>query len=260
MSIQVSLSGLSFSIRDAAEDRVIRLDHRYFEKPSNAEKLVEALDDLLKQEGLGRSNFKDVRVIHDNELSALVPKALFNESNLSDYLKYNVKLFETDFISFDELKGHEMFNVYVPFTNVNNYIFDRFGAFEYKHASTILLETLLNQAGRSEVKNVYVQVGRNNFEVVVIDDQKLLLYNRFPYQTREDFIYYVLFVYEQLGLNREKDPLHLLGAINEDDSLYKMAYTYIKEIALGKNHHRQNIAKGLPNIPDHQDLTLLNSF
>ena len=31
--------------------------------------------------------------------------------------------------------------VYVPLVNVNNFIFDRFGSFEYKHSATIVLNT-----------------------------------------------------------------------------------------------------------------------
>jgi hypothetical protein len=34
-------------------------------------------------------------------------------------------------------------------------------------------------------------------------NQKLLLFNSFDYQTPEDFIYYVLFTAEQLSLNRK---------------------------------------------------------
>ncbi|WP_224490126.1 DUF3822 family protein [Robertkochia flava] len=260
LSIQVSLSGLSFCIRDTAKERITALEHRYFEQPANAESLVEELRRLLEEDALASTDFKEVKVIHDNELSTFVPRALFNESNLSDYLKYSVKILETDYISFDEIKSHDMFNVYVPFTNVNNFIFDRFGSFEYKHASTILVETLLNRFKGGDNHKVFVQVGRTHFDVVVLSDKKLLLHNSFSYQTREDFIYYLLYIFEQLDLNREETELHLLGDIQEGDGLYNIAYTYIRKVSLGDSHNPTLMADHLQHMDKQTNLVLLNSF
>jgi hypothetical protein len=46
-----------------------------------------------------------------------------------------------------------------------------------------------------------VHFSEGHFEIIVIQNQKLLLFNSFDYQTPEDFIYYVLFTAEQLSLN-----------------------------------------------------------
>jgi hypothetical protein len=45
-----------------------------------------------------------------------------------------------------------------------------------------------------------VHFSEGHFEIIVIQNQKLLLFNSFDYQT-PDFIYYVLFTAEQLSLN-----------------------------------------------------------
>jgi hypothetical protein len=42
-----------------------------------------------------------------------------------------------------------------------------------------------------------------SFEIIVIQNQQLLLFNSFEYLTPEDFIYYVLFTAEQLNINPE---------------------------------------------------------
>ena len=45
------------------------------------------------------------------------------------------------------------------------------------------------------------------------------------------FIYYILFTYEQLELDPNEVALNLTGNIEEDSELYKIAYTYIKDIS-----------------------------
>ena len=69
-------------------------------------------------------------------------------------------------------------------------------------------------------------------EIVVVDNNLLKFYNRFDFITKEDFIYYLLFTAEQLKLNPEEFPLVLIGAINERDDLYQIAYKYIRNVSL----------------------------
>jgi len=66
-----------------------------------------------------------------------------------------------------------------------------------------------------------------------------LLFNSFEYQTKEDFIYYILFTAEQLKLNPETFKLQLLGEISEESDLFKIAYRYIRNISLMNVFHTQ---------------------
>ena len=77
--------------------------------------------------------FESINVTHSNNLSTFVPKPFFNEDNLSDYLQYNIKILKNDFIAYDTLENSELVNVFIPYVFINNYLFDTFGSFEYKH-------------------------------------------------------------------------------------------------------------------------------
>ena len=118
-------------------------------------------------------------------------------------------------------------NVYVPYININNYLYETFGAFEYKHFSSVLLENLLANEKNSEELKMYVHVANKHFEIIVIESGKLLLYNSFELQTKEDLIYYILFITEQLNLNPETFKLILLGTIQKNDDLIYNSITII---------------------------------
>jgi hypothetical protein len=79
---------------------------------------------------------------------------------------------------------------------------------------------------------MYIHVSETHFEIIVIRNQKLELYNSFEYKTPEDFLYYVLFTAEQLHLNPESFPLELLGTIDEEHPLFKIVYQYIRNVSL----------------------------
>ncbi|WP_224483200.1 DUF3822 family protein [Robertkochia aurantiaca] len=261
LSIQVSLNGLSFCILDTAHDKVLVLESFPFKEKAHPESLVAELKKLMEHDDIRESDFRAVRVVHENELNTFVPKPLFSESNLADYLKYHIKILENDYINYDELKELEMFNVFIPFTNVNNYIYDQFGSFEYKHAATVLIESLLKKRRKDEGEAMYVQVGEQQFNITVIRGNKLMLYNSFPYQAPADFIYYILFTFEQLELNPDTTTLHLMGEIDKNDERYRLAYKYIRNVVFSSEKWPYKMDRYIdPKLYRHNNLVLLNSF
>ena len=77
---------------------------------------------------------------------------------------------------------------------------------------------------------MYVNVAKTHLDVIVTNNSELLLINSFAYDTKEDFIYYILFVAEQLDLDTEKFLLTLSGVISKYDDIYKITYKYIRNI------------------------------
>ena len=56
----------------------------------------------------------------------------------------------------------------------------------------------------------------------------MVFFNSFEYQTKEDFIYYLLFVFEQLQLDPQKQAITLYGNISTNSELYQIAYQFIR--------------------------------
>jgi hypothetical protein len=178
-------------------------------------------------------------VLHDNSFNTFVPNALFDADYPGSYLQYNTKVFETDYFAVDTLSSYELNNVYVPMMNINNFLIDQFGSFDYKNANSILVSKILDASKNVDEKQVFVHVQDSHFEIVIVRNQKLLLYNSFEYKIPEDFLYYLLFTMEQLFLNPETAKVFLLGKIDEDHACYKLAYTYIRNISLFNAVHLQ---------------------
>lgn len=229
LSLQVSTAGMSFccfdtlnwavtSCRSAAFSKYAPLEDELWKVFVNNPELTRPYDEIV--------------VLHDNCFNTFVPDALFDASYPGSYLQYNTKVFETDFFAVDALAGYELNNVHVPMMNVNNFLIDQFGAFEYKNVNSVLVSKLLDASKNIEEKIVFVHVQESHFEIVVVRNQKLLLHNSFEYKTPEDFLYYLLFTLEQLFLNPETVKVNLLGKISEDTALFRLAYTYIRNVAL----------------------------
>src|SRR5690606_28853693 len=165
LSIQISLSGLSFCILQRDTKTISFLKDYEFERKLNHHEVLDKIKHLYNTESFLQSHFSNVQVIHVNELSTLVPKPLFDENCLADYLKFNCKILKSDFIAFDAIEINDTANVYVPYVNINNYIYDLFGVFTYKHVSTILIEQILATEKNATNVKVYINVNKNHFEM-----------------------------------------------------------------------------------------------
>ncbi len=232
LAIQVSLNGLSFVVFDTLMNKPLVLENIPIGKVNVTAKIEDLFAEAFQNHPELQADYDEVVIIHSNNLSTFVPTALFDEDYLGSYLQFNTKVFETDFFAFDLLEKYEMNNVYIPYVNMNNYFIDQFGTFDYKHANSILIEKLLDLSKNNEERKMFVHISDTHFEIVVIQNQKLELYNSFEYKTPEDFIYYILFTAEQLHLNPESFKLELLGKIDIESPLYTIAYKYVRNVAL----------------------------
>lgn len=232
LSIQVSLNGLSFCIVDTIGSSVLSSDRILFEKERTAYGLQKGLVSLFSKHKIQEQKFSEIIIVHRNTLFSLVPKSLFDENEMVNYLKFNAKILANDHIAYDEVANHDMINVYVPFVNVNNYVYELFGEFTYKHSGTVMVESLLTGQNIPKEPTCYVHVADRQMEITIISQKKLILYNSFDFITKEDFIYYLLFTLEQLNLDTETTKLKLFGAIEEGDTIYNICYEYIKHISI----------------------------
>jgi hypothetical protein len=257
LSIQVSLNGLSFCILDTI-GKQLTLSHRVaFVSEVSPYDLHKELKEAFREKGVGDYNFSEVIAIHRNSLFSLVPQAFFDPEHLANYLKFNAKIYPTDHLDFDWVEGLESANVYVPFTNVNNYIYDLFGEFEFKHSATVLLETLLKLPSSGQGTICYVHLAEEQMDMALLDNRKLLFFNSFPCTSPTDFMYYLLFSLEQLGLDTDHVKLRLLGDTEEGDPVFEMASDYLENVSVFVPDSHP-IAEGEPY--ESLDFTLINAL
>ena len=256
LSIQLSLDGFSFCIYNEVTQALEAYSTYEIETGGSPYKHLTLLKEIFETDELLEPQYKSVSVSHFNNLVAQVPKAFFNIEELSSYLQYSIKILEDDYITYDEISGTEIINVYIPFVNINNFLLDRFGSFVFKHSSTVFIEKIAQEFKHNDQDTIFVNVYNSSYELLALKGNKLQLFNSFTFNTKEDFIYYILFTAEQLDWNPEEFSLILMGDIEKDSEIYNTVYNYVRNVSFYKN------SKGYTLMKDnsaHAHFTLLNS-
>ncbi|MGB3776561.1 MAG: DUF3822 family protein, partial [Leeuwenhoekiella sp.] len=229
LSIQVSLDGFSFYAHDEDAGSPVEIIDYKAENTETPDKILLELQQVFEENEKLLIPFKNVQVTYRNELFTIVPEAYFDHNHITDYLKYNTKILDTDFIVYDELKEQNAVVVYIPFANINNFFFDHFGSFSYHHGITIFVEKIMGRKNLSG-KEIHIYLTERNFDLLAHDGQQLLMVNTFSYQNAEDFLYHVLFCFEQLNFDPNKEKMNISGKIPFEGDLNTFTRKYIRNL------------------------------
>ncbi|MEG9326316.1 DUF3822 family protein [Salinimicrobium catena] len=261
LSIQVSLNGLSFCALSSPEKKIIFFKEISFPRKLNPSGVLQQIEKLYYEEEFLKDGDFDVIVQYSNELYTLVPQKFFDEKNASDYLKFNTRILETDYVAHDLIEPPGIVNVYIPYTNINNFFFEKYGEFEYRHCITTLAENFIKESTSEDQKTkVFVNCYPRGYDIVVVKKGQLLLTNSFTCHTKEDFIYYLLFTAEQLELDPNEFELILVGKITANSDYYQIAYRYIRNISFLKTSFGYIFAVDQEPPKGYMHYTLLKAF
>lgn len=257
--LQISLDGLSIAVNEKQKNKFIALEVFAFQNVYSFNEIVTVWDVLVLKSKLIFNNYKSTVCIIVNNTSTLVPEPLFEEGSARKYLKFNVPLQLNDLVQVDHLKSIAARNVFaIPF-EIKNKFDTVFAAIHYRHYSSILIESVISQNKNQTGKKLYVHVQQTHFEVILIEGKKLLFYNTFHYQSSEDFIYYLLFVCEQLQLNPENIEVVILGEVEKNAAIISLVQKYIRELRFGERFNDAALGYQLQTLPHYFYYTLFSN-
>ena len=258
--IQISIDNILVAVNERGGNKYIAFENYTFQNVYNFDGVADLLDTLSKESKLIKHKYKSAVCIIVNNLSTLVPNALFDEDRVKMYLKFNAELQGDEMVLVDNLKSMDSKNVFALPLSIKSKLDYLFSNIKYHHASSALIDTLVLQNKNQTGKKLFVHVQPSHFEAVTIDGKQLLFYNTFNYHSAEDFVYYLLFVCEQLQLNPETIDVILLGEIERNSTIYTLTQKYIRKIKFGERNDGAQYSYQLQTLPVHYYFTLFNNY
>jgi hypothetical protein len=236
------------------------LESYSFQQVYSFETVVELLDVLLKESKVLLHKYKLVSCMLLNSQSTIVPAPLFQDTDKQTYLKFNTALDNQEAVLADTIKMLDAKNVFALPLVLKNKLSGVYPTINFHHFSSVLIDNLLAQNKNKPNKKLFVYIQPSSFQAIVIEGKNLLFYNTFNYHTPEDFIYYLLFVCEQLQLNPETIETLLLGELEKNSAYYAIAYKYIRNLKFGERPDGNDYSYQLQTLPKHFYFNLLSEY
>ena len=243
LTIQLALGGLSFALFDT-DNRLVGLEYYQSDLLSDSNDLFHTLEKALDAKGLNNSAFQSVSCIINERAATLVPEALYSPDDNDKYLNFSFNLSKDWTIVVDSLTQHKAVNVFAYPNALQAKIKAKWPEANIHHSSSVFLESLPT----SEQPAVWVNVRNRDFDVAMIKD-KLLFFNNFRFNTKDDFAYFLLLAMEQNGLSGQETPVHFSGLILPSSEIINLCRRYIRDIRFVEKPQELQVGKAFVEVP-----------
>lgn len=258
--VELSNTGLKHTVFNIENKTFIGIEEYQFTEVLNNHALVEATKNIISSNSIYKKEFNSVNVTIVNNRSTLIPNAIYKANKLESFHQFNFSIQEEDKFYSDHLINLSAYNVYSIPEFISS-IFNDVKNVKFQHFSSSLIESSLISAKHNKMLSlIHVNILPSSFQIIVIKNQKLELYNSFIYQSSEDFIYYLLFVLDQLNINNEEASITLTGGIEKNSDTYSMVHKYIKTLNFGSRSTNVEFSYIFEEMPKHFHHSLFNQF
>ena len=196
--------------------------------------LTEKIKDIFVERNLADAGIDKISLIHHNLLNTVVPNEFFEEENALSLLDKNIKVLPNDVVEYDEITDYKAVNIYVPFVQLKDFLSNQAAEFTSQHSLTAFLNKISkakNNQAKLPLFEIYVNIFPKEFQIAVFKNEQLQLVNQFTYDTVDEFLYFLFFVWETLEINDENMHLYLAG-IDSDNEIVKNIADFTENYSL----------------------------
>lgn len=198
-------------------------------------------------------------IIYETEKSTLVPLALFDPSEAKLYSNLSFETGKNEEITWDKLPGLNAVNLYPIPSGAGKIVEALYPDAGIFSSSTVFIESILakykNQPGENKA---FVNVRDEWMDILIFKNNRMEFFSTFHFLADTDFIYYLIFVFEQTGINPEEADLALSGSTDHRSGLYELVYKYVRNVRFEKYPDNFKYSYIFSEVPAHHYCNLLN--
>lgn len=204
--------------------------------------------------------YASVSISVSNLNFSIVPKALFDVSQLSQYVQLNATPNKNYEYLHSSLKNDGLVVGFALPKDLKAWISKVFPSAKIHHEIGVSIAASLRDYNSLSSSRIVLNVHFNHFDFIYIKEGKLNFANSFSFESEEDFLYFTLFTCEQLEINPHEIQTYLLGNIKRGGALHQLLFQYIKNLEFGQINKNIKISNGLTGLPKHSYYNTFNQY
>lgn len=168
-----------------------------------------------------------------SERTVLVPKNVYiaEEEALAYGFNYDFD-YKTEELESDFLKSYDAQLIYSLPKGTKRELIYRFPKTKFHLHSESWLQGIYNSDIDKNGTILFADIMNANIQIAAFKNSQLQFFNIFQAKNPEDYLYYILFVMEQLQLNAKTCEVHLTGIADKNSNVYQLINKYIPHINL----------------------------
>ena len=226
LTIRISDHTLSFSVVDReAEHQVIYEPYTLKSGVSMAANLRQA----FKESALLQRGYTKVRIFLDAPL-LIVPIEQFKEEEMELFYNHAFTGHQGDALLYRVQATMNAVTIFPINKDLKLVIEDHFQDVRFTPIMQPMWNHLYQRSFTSIHRKLYAYFHNGKIDIFCFDKNRFKFSNVFDAPHPKDALYFILYVWKQLGLDQHQDELHLIGDMNDKEWLLYNTKLYVKKV------------------------------
>ena len=229
LTIRLTSGGLSFSVVDPTKEEQISYEPYVMKSGiSQAANLRYALSTAV----LTNEDYQRAQVIVDSPM-LLIPLDEYNNDEKDELYRHSYPQDDQTIPTIVESMVLHQFNTVILFAinrDVKTVIEDHFKDVRYSHVCVPVWQHIHHRSFTGPRQKLYAYFFDGQVNVFSFQQNHLRFVNTFANANANNASFFLLYVWKQLGMDQQRDELHLLGTIPEKEEFVEELKKYLKNV------------------------------
>ena len=229
LSIRLSADGFSFSVYHPQNKEDFYHDsyqvNTAYSMTANIKKMLASIKELSY-------SYQQTNILIDTERFTAIPFDLFEDEQAEDLFHQNFLQDENEIILCNILGKSNVALLFGMEKHAHQALIEHFGQVRIFACISPLTELFTPMSQEGNCRKLFIHFLAEKMEAFAFDHGKLLLVNSFKCHAIADQVYYLLFIWQQLGFNQEKDQLYLCGEMDTEKKVVTELSKFLRQISI----------------------------
>ena len=264
LSVRIAADGISFCLADPDRNTYTQLASYENSSYRGARRLEkDVVEEMFENVALLypwlKGEFASVNILFEDSRYTILPIPLFDLNNYQLIYEYNFTNTTGEEVFYNAVPVSDAVLIYGIPSGLVDSLKKRYPNARFFHGNIPLLTTFINKYRNANNQgSVLANFRIGAMDILVLNDRKLQLLNSYTCKTDEDFLYFLVFAIEQIGLNPESANLQLSGSIVQDSNLHFLIQKYVRNVRFINRNDDFRYCYAFERVEKHQFYNLLN--
>ncbi len=227
LSIRLSTDGFSFSVFNPLGDGELSF---YDCKVDESLSLTANLKQTFREVEWLSHPFRRVNVLMADKRFTFIPLEFFEDEQAEAVFYHNHPKQNNELVQYNILQKNNIVVLFGMDKSVCSFLCEQYPDVRFYSQASPFIEFFATKSRLGNSRKMYAHLRKEAIDIFAYDRGRLQIANSFACKETNDRIYYLLYIWKQLGLEQERDELHLTGELPDKDQLLSELRKFIRQV------------------------------
>lgn len=227
LSIRLSADGFSFSVFNPLADGNLSFFER---KVDDSLSLTANLKQTFREIEWLNHPYRRVNVLMADKRFTFIPLEFFEDEQAEVIFYHNHPQRENELVQYNILPKNNIVVLFGMDKSTCSFLREQYPDIKFYSQASPFIEFFASKSRLGNSRKMYAHLRKDAVDIFTYERGRLLLANSFACKETNDRLYYLLYIWKQLGMEQERDELHLTGELSDKEQLLPELRKFIRQV------------------------------